>query len=455
MPTYAVLNPYDGASLGSFAYATPAEVDATLTLLERGKHVFAGLTAHERSVILVRFAELLEADGEALASLISREIGKTLRDSRTEISRAANTLRVSADEARQIRGELLDSDSYAPLRGRWGLVHRRPLGIVLAITPFNFPINLAVHKLGPAFAAGCPVFFKPGPQNTLSGRRLTELAHQAGFPIETLQCCIPDVPVLRTVIAGDRVQVISFTGGVPTAQAISRDAGTKKLLLELGGNDPLIVFEDADLDAAVRVAIEQRFATAGQRCTAAKRVFVHEDVFAAFRDRLVTATRALVVGDPLEDATFVGPVVNTVAADQVEQRIQDAVALGATVLAGGTRQGNVIWPTVLADVPDHAELVADETFGPVIPLFRFATEAELIERVNQTPFGLQAGVFTQRLDRVKRLFEALDVGTLAVNDGPGSRAEHFPFGGVKHSGLGREGVRYCIEELMMSKTLVW
>lgn len=450
-----VSNPFDGSEVGRYSYATSEEVDAALTTLERGREVFRTLSAHERSEILRRFADLVERDADGLARLITQEIGKTIRDSRIEVQRATNTLRCSADEARHIHGEVLDSDAYTPLRGRWGIVHRRPLGIVLAITPFNFPINLAAHKLGPAFAAGCPVFFKPGPANVLSGQWLTRLAHEAGVPPETLQCCAPDLPALREVVAGDRVQVISFTGGVPTAKAISRDAGGKKLLFELGGNDPLMVFPDADLDAAVATAIAQRFGTAGQRCTASKRLFIHDEVFDAFRDKLVAATHELVVGDPMAEETFVGPVVNSRAADQIEQRIRDAVEAGATLLVGGRREGNLVWPTVLENVPDEAELCADETFGPVIPLFRFSTEEELVRRVNQTPFGLQAGLFTQNLDRVKRLFELLDVGALAINDGPGFRAEHFPFGGVKQSGQGREGVRYCIEELTFLKTLVW
>ncbi|TNE91207.1 MAG: aldehyde dehydrogenase family protein [Deltaproteobacteria bacterium] len=452
---HEVRNPFDGSLVGTYDAATPEEVDAALSRLEAGKQVFRGLSAHERAQILHRLADLLDEHTEPLARLITDEIGKTLRDSRVEMMRAANTARASADEARRMHGEVLDSDAYPPLRGRWGIVHRRPLGIVLAITPFNFPINLAMHKLGPAFAAGCPVLFKPGPQNALSGMRLTELAYEAGFPEETLQCLMPDIPVLREVIAGDRIQAVSFTGGVPTARAIARDAGSKKLLFELGGNDPLMVFPDADLDKAVATAINQRFATAGQRCTAAKRVFVHREVFDAFRDKLLAATAQLVVGDPRDEATFVGPVVNERAAIEVIDRVERAIDDGAELLAGGKREGTLVWPTVLQDVPDRADLCADETFGPVLPLFAFDDEDELVRRVNQTPFGLQAGVFTRDIDRVKRLFEALDVGALAVNDGPGFRAEHFPFGGVKNSGLGREGVRYAIEELTFLKTLIW
>ncbi len=450
-----VINPWDGSVVGSFTWATPEETEAALATLARGKEVAASMPAFERAEILLRLADLMDADADSLAALITREIGKTLRDSRIELQRAANTVRCSAEEARRLQGKVLDSDAWPPARGRWGLVHRRPLGIVLAITPFNFPINLAVHKLGPAFAAGCPVFFKPGPANVLSGRRLTELAHEAGVPPELLQCCVPDVPVLREVVRDDRIAVISFTGGVPTAHAIAADAGPKKLLLELGGNDPLMVFDDADVSKAVATTIAQRFGTAGQRCTAAKRVFVHEAVFDRFRDELVAATEQLVVGDPMDEATFVGPVVNERAAALVLARVEAAVAEGATLLTGGRREGTLVWPTVLEGVPDTAVLCADETFGPVVPLFSFADEDELVRRVNSTPFVLQAGLFTNDMARVKRLFERLDVGAVAVNDGPGFRAEHFPFGGVKQSGLGREGVRSCIAELTTDKVLIW
>tara|TARA_R110002073_G_scaffold208011_5_gene368445 strand:+ start:31208 stop:32584 length:1377 start_codon:yes stop_codon:yes gene_type:complete len=452
--TFDVTNPYDGSSIGTFPYAQEDEVARKLATLTKGKAILAGLSAHKRSTILAKLADLMEAASEEFAALITREIGKTIRDSRVEMVRAANTIRCSANEARSVVGEVLDSDAYPPERSKWGIVHRRPLGIILAITPFNFPINLSVHKIGPAFAAGCPVFFKPSPQNYLSGKMLTELCHQAGMPEEAIQFCMPDIPEITKVVAGDDVQIISFTGGVPASKAIARNAGGKKLLFELGGNDPLIVMADGDVDLAVKTAINQRFGTAGQRCTAAKRVFVHSSVYDAFRDKLVVATKALVVGDPMADETFVGPVVNTQAANVVEERIAAAIADGAKLLTGGTRDGNLIAPTVLENVSPASELVADETFGPVIPLFRFDDIDDAIGIINGTGFGLQSGVFTNDLRIIRKLFDELEVGALAVNDGPGFRAEHFPFGGIGNSGLGREGVRYAMEEMTYLKTLI-
>jgi acyl-CoA reductase-like NAD-dependent aldehyde dehydrogenase len=449
-----VKSPFDGSEVGTYEYATQAETQAALATLQEGKRALADITANDRGLILERLAALLEEHAEELAQLITREMGKTIRDSRVEMQRSANTTRCAAHEARRITGEVLDSDAYPPARGRWGIVQRKPMGVVLAITPFNFPINLSMHKIAPAFAAGCPVFYKPSPITYFSAKRLTELCYEAGFPPSTIQCCIPDIPELTEVIRSNDVQVISFTGGIPTARAIAKEAGPKKLLLELGGNDPLIVMDDADLDRATTVAIEQRFGTAGQRCTAAKRIFLHEDIYDAFRDMLLAKTKDIVVGDPLKEETFVGPVVHSHSADLLMERVEDALKQGATLLAGGKRDGNIVYPTILENLPPTAELCHEESFGPIIPLFKFNDIDSLIKEVNRTGFGLQAGVFTQRLDVVKQLFHALEVGALAVNDGPGFRAEHFPFGGINQSGLGREGVKYCIEELTYLKTLV-
>jgi acyl-CoA reductase-like NAD-dependent aldehyde dehydrogenase len=259
---------------------------------------------------------------------------------------------------------------------------------------------------------------------------------------------------MAALIAHPQIQAINFTGGTAAARAIARAAGFKKLLLELGGNDPLIIMPDADIDKAVAAAINQRFATAGQRCTAAKRLFVHREVYPRFRDALVARTAQLAVGDPALEATFVGPVINARAADEISERIDDVLTRGAVLAFGHQREGNLLSPTILEQVPDDADLVTEETFGPVIPLRSFDSLEEVIELVNASPYGLQAGVFTQNLEVIRRLFEELEVGLLASNDGPGFRAEHFPFGGVKDSGIGREGVKYAIREMSYQKTLV-
>ncbi|WP_323843780.1 sulfoacetaldehyde dehydrogenase SafD [Microbulbifer magnicolonia] len=454
MADYQILNPYNGALIEEYDFASRDQVESAIALLVEGRKTQQATPAFERSNILLRLAQLLLERKEELAGLITEEAGKTISDSRVEIDRAYNTAMASAMEARAISGEALDSDAFPPQREKIGVVLWRPLGTVLCITPFNFPINIAVHKIGPAFAAGNTILFKPGPQNKRSAELLVELCYAAGMDRSVLQMLIPDVDATGYAVAHPQVDAINFTGGTAAADAIAMRAGYKRLLFELGGNDPLIVMQDGDLDAAVSAAINQRFATAGQRCTAAKRLFIHRDVYEVFTEKLVAATAKLKIGDPTEDDTFVGPLIHKAAADEVEQRIRAAVTAGARVLFGNRRDGNIIWPTILDNVPDDAELVAEETFGPVMPLRAFDTVGELVALVNNSPFGLQAGVFTQNLALAKQLFNQLDVGLLAVNDGPGFRAEHFPFGGVKESGVGREGVRYAVREMSYQKTLV-
>lgn len=452
--TFKAYNPYDNSELGEFKYHSKQEVNQVLDLLEKGRKIVSSMPAYERAERLVNLSKLLREHEEELAQLICKEVGKTISDARVEMKRAQNTAICSSHEARYISGQAIDVAAYPPYKNNMAMVMRKPLGTVLCITPFNFPINLAMHKIGPAFAVGNTIFFKPGPQNYQSGQKLVELCHKAGFPKEAIQFCYPDIPELEEVIAGNRIQCVSFTGGTATADAIARNAGRKKLLFELGGNDPLIVMPDGDVDKAVTTTINQRFATAGQRCTASKRLFIHEDVYNEFRDKLVESSEILKVGDPSLDDTFVGPVVSSHSADIVEARIQEAIKDGATCLLGNKREGNIIYPTILENVKPSSEVICEETFGPVVPLVKFNDLDEVIKIVNSSQYGLQSGVFTNDMRIIKKLFSELEVGALAVNDGPGFRAEHIPFGGVKDSGLGREGVRYAIEEMSFLKTVI-
>jgi acyl-CoA reductase-like NAD-dependent aldehyde dehydrogenase len=451
---FSVTNPYNNTVLNEYRYDSWEHVVNCINRLRQGQQVQKKLTAFSRADILRNLATLITEYADELALLVTRETGKTISDSRVEIVRATNTAIASSEESRQITGETLDSDAYPPARSRIGVVCWRPLGTVLCITPFNFPINIAIHKIGPAFAAGNCILFKPNPQNIASSRFLVDLCYRAGIPQDTLQLVMPAISDMPQVIAHADINAVNFTGGTEAAAAIAKAAGYKKLLFELGGNDALIVMADGDISSAVHAAINQRFATAGQRCTAAKRLFIHTSVYDEFRDSLLQATRCLKVGNPEDSDTFVGPVINSLAADALEQRITEALARGATLAQGGQREGNIIYPTILENVPDDCAVVRDETFGPVMPLRRFDDIAELIEVINGTPFGLQAGVFTNDMRLMRRLFEELEVGTLATNDGPGFRAEHFPFGGVKQSGIGREGVKYAIREMSFQKTLV-
>ncbi|MBU2707070.1 aldehyde dehydrogenase family protein [Zooshikella marina] len=452
--SFRVINPYTEQQIDEYNYSSWEKVKAAIAILKAGRQTQTSFTAFQRANILRRLAQLLEEHAEPLSQQITAETGKTISDSRVELQRAINTTQASSEECRQISGETLDSDAYAPARHRLGIVCWRPLGTILCITPFNFPLNIAMHKIGPAFAAGNTILFKPSPQNYASAKKLTTLCYQAGIPHDVLQLAVPDITDMAKLIAHPDINAVNFTGGTAAADAIASAAGYKKLLLELGGNDPLILMPDGDIDAAVNAAINQRFATAGQRCTAAKRLFIHHTVYDLFREKLLHASKLLKVGDPSQEDTFIGPLINRQSADKVKAKIDEAIAQGATLTFGGQQQGNIIYPTVLEHTPDNCSVMQDEVFGPVIPLCKFDNLDEIIPLINATPFGLQAGVFTQDIQIIRQLFDTLEVGTLAVNDGPGFRAEHFPFGGVKQSGIGREGVKYAIKEMSFQKVLV-
>ena len=452
--TYELVNPYTQKLLAVYTYDTLTQVNEKIHLLKQGQQHQRKFTAFQRADILRKLAELLEKNKETLAQLVTAETGKTISDSRVEMARAVNAAICCSEEARQISGEALDSDCFAPARSKIGIVMWKPLGTVLCITPFNFPINIAMHKIGPAFAAGNTILFKPSPQNTPSSLLFTELCYQAGIPREVLQFSVPELKDLDALNSHPGINCINFTGSTMAANAIAKVSGYKKLLLELGGNDPLIVMPDADIHAAVNATINQRFATAGQRCTAAKRLFIHSDVYSAFTSLLLEKTAQLIVGDPADDKTFVGPVINQRAAQAVKASVEDAIAKGAQVLAGHKYEGALVHPTILENVSINAELTAEEVFGPVVPLFCFSSVDEIIPIINNSCYGLQAGLFTQNLALIRRLFDELEVGTLACNDGPGFRTEHFPFGGVKESGTGREGIKYAIREMSFTKTLV-
>lgn len=455
MSSYNIINPYNSEVIKVVNYTTEKEALTALALLEEGKKLQKKLAPFERADILSKLASLLKRDREKIAQQITQEMGKTLSDSLVEMDRAITTITLSSQEAIRINGEILNSDAFAPRRDKRGMVEHFPLGIVMCITPFNFPINLSAHKIGPAFAAGNCILFKPGPQNYLSGKMLADLCHEAGMAKEVFQMVNPDVPVMNILTKHPSVNCISFTGGVVAARAIAQNAGLKKLLFELGGNDPLIVMPDGDVKLAVKTAINQRFGTAGQRCTASKKLFIHESLYEAFKTHLLDETAKLKIGDPSLSDTFVGPVVNSKAADEIMRRLEQAKSKGAKILTGHKREGNIIYPTIIENVNDDSDLVKEETFGPVIPLKSFKTIEEVISNLKTSSFGLQAGVFTHDLRVIKQLYEELEVGALAVNDGPGFRAEHFPFGGMKESGMGREGVAYAIREMSAVKTLIF
>jgi glyceraldehyde-3-phosphate dehydrogenase (NADP+) len=412
------------------------------------------LPAYERGAALRSISDGIRARREELGRLIAIEAGKPIRDAMVEVDRAVVTFRLGAEEAERIGGEVVPLDLMPSSRGRTGITRRFPIGPVAAISPFNFPLNLAAHKLAPAIAAGNSVVLKPPSKDPLTMLTVAEIIDEAGLP----DGAVSILPMTRELgdrmVRDDRFKLLSFTGSPSVGWRMKDQAGKKRVVLELGGNAGAIVDKSADLDWAVRRILVGAFTYAGQVCVSVQRILVHQDVWDDFFDRLIAGARGLKLGDPLDAATDVGPMVDANAARRTQAWVDEAVALGGRVLAGGTADGTFFAPTILTDVPITAQVCSNEAFAPLVVAFPFEDFDDAIAQVNDSFFGLQAGVFTNDLGHAWRAFEELVVGGVVVNDVPTYRADHMPYGGVKDSGLGREGVRYAIEDMTELKILV-
>ena len=451
--TFSVTNPFSGSVLAELPQVSGAEVLATVARARSAAAAFRGSTPYQRRELLNRLAALLERDAELLARTISAEVGKTITEARAEVRRAQNTLRLSGDAATFLDGEVLHCGIVAGGKDRQAVVTYVPTGVVAAITPFNYPLNLLCHKLGPAIAAGNAVVVKPSPKAPLAADHLVRLTAEAGFPADLVQIVHGGAePALA--LARAPIDLLSFTGGPAAGLALKRASGLVRCLMELGGNDPLFVLPDADLDAAVATAVGHRFEIAGQSCAAVKKLYVHERVADAFTERLLVLVADHRYGDPAQDDTRMGPVIDAAAAADIAARLAEAQAAGARLLAGGTAQGTLFAPTVIAEVPLHCRLLATETFGPVLAMRSFADLDTAMAEVNATEFGLQAGIFTNDHAAIRRFARGLQVGGVMVNEGPDFRAEHVPFGGIKGSGLGREGVRIALREMSETRVVI-
>ncbi|ASF07372.1 putative aldehyde dehydrogenase [Nocardia brasiliensis NBRC 14402] len=444
---FPVHNPWTGETVGSVARDSVSELDAALRGL---RAAWRPLRPDQRATILRTAARLIRERAAELAPLISRESGVCLAETSRETDRAATNLTVAANEAERLRGESIP----VPGHDRLALTMFEPIGVVAAITPFNRPLNQVVVKLAPAVAAGCAVVLKPSEKTPLTALAFAEIMLEAGLPPEHLVVTTGAPGELGPALAGHPdVDMVTCTGSAHTGRAVSVAAAGKKLLLELGGNDPLIVLPDADLDLAVQLTAQGAFATAGQSCRGIKRVIAVGTVADDLVAGLVEAAQRKRAGDPLDPATEVGPLISADAADTVARRIAEAVAAQAKLLLGGERRGSLITPAVLDRVPADAELVVEETFGPVAPVIRVADIAEAISVANSTRYGLQAGVVTSDVAAFTTLAAALRVGAVNLNAGPHFDSPHLPFGGVKSSGLGREGIAYSIREMSTVKTV--
>lgn len=450
-PRLTVCSPYSGAVVGEVPAASPEDVLAAVHRARRAAAAFRESTPAERRALLNALAALVQRDAETIARTICAEMGKTITEARNEVRRAQNTLRLSGDAATFLDGEVMHCAIVAGGADRQAVVTLKPVGVVAAITPFNYPLNLLCHKLGPAIGAGNGVVVKPSPKAPLAADHLVRLTAEAGFPQDLVQI-VHGAAEPAIALARAPIDLLSFTGGPAAGLALKQTSGLVRCLMELGGNDPLFVMPDADIDAATATAIGHRYEIAGQSCAAVKKLYVHDSIANRFTDALLSRVEAVRFGDPADAATVMGPVIDRAAADAVMARIEGSVAQGARVLAGGTREGTLIAPTVLDRVSADAPLIASETFGPVLAMRGFADLDAAVDEVNASAFGLQAGIFTNDHAAIRRLGRRLQVGGLMVNEGPDFRAEHVPFGGIKTSGLGREGVRITMRE--MSETHV-
>ena len=450
-----VVNPFNGSVIDTVPRASVEDVDAAMSGAIEGAEIMRNMPAYERFGILRRAADLMFERQEALGRTISLEEGKVLSEGVFEASRAAETIELSAEEAKRLGGELLPLDGALGGAGKLGFTLRVPCGVVLAVTPFNFPLNLVCHKVGPALAAGNAVVIKPASDTPLSALSLVEILLEAGLPPLGVACITGSGGAIGDALCSDqRVRKISFTGSAEVGKRICQAAGMKKVTMELGSNSPLIVLEDADLSKVVSAAVATGFANAGQVCISAQRIIAVEKVYDDVLAALQPPVEAITTGDPLDESTKMGPLIRELDAARVGQWIEEAVAGGARLLCGGERQEALFSPTLLADVQPDMRVCREELFGPAVGVVRAESAEHAIQLANDTRYGLSAGVFTQNLDTAIQFARQVHSGNIHINWGPMWRVDLMPYGGLKESGLGREGPKYAIEEMTEMKTVV-
>ncbi|MGC5703815.1 aldehyde dehydrogenase family protein [Pseudomonas sp. NFXW11] len=448
-----VRSPFDGRLLGTVPCTDASAVPQLLQQAREGVRACAALPRYRRAQILERAALNIERDAEHFARLIVDEAGKTLKQAQKEVKRCVNTLKLSAEEARRNAGEVLPFDAYEGSENRQGWFSREPLGLILAITPYNDPLNLVAHKLGPALAGGNGVLLKPSELTPLSAIKLVQYLREAGLPESVVTLAIGGAELGQALVAAREVRMISFTGGFVTGERIARNAGLKKLAMDLGGNAPVIVLADCDLPATVQSCVSGAFWAAGQNCIGTQRLLVQASVYEAFRQAFVELAQAQVCGDPLDDATDIGPMISLQAAQNAQQVVEQALQQGARLLCGHQRQGSCYSATVLEHVDHGSRLWQDEVFAPVVVLQPFSDLDEAIALANQPEYSLHAGIFTNDLGQALDAARRIEAGGVMINDSSDYRFDAMPFGGFKYGSLGREGVRFAYEEMTQPKVV--
>jgi acyl-CoA reductase-like NAD-dependent aldehyde dehydrogenase len=449
-----VRDKYSGELATRVALADAAAIDRAIGMAADAAEPMRKLPAYERQRVLQHCVRRFEERAEDLAQALCIEAGKPIRDSRGEVTRLIDTFRVAAEESVRITGEVLPLDISPRARNYTGMWKRVPIGPCSFISPFNFPLNLAAHKVAPAIAAGCPFVLKPASLTPVGALMIGQALAETDLPRGAFSILPARRDGADLFTTDERLKLLSFTGSPEVGWALKARAGKKKVILELGGNAAVVVDEDADLDDATARIVFGAFYQSGQSCIGVQRILVHEAVYERLREKLVAATRALRMGDPKDEQTFIGPVISEQEAVRLERWIDAAKRAGGKLLCGGTRKGAMLEATLLEDVPREQELVCKEAFGPVAVLSRFRDFDAALAEVNDTTFGLQAGVFTRDLYKAQRAWDTLEVGGVIIGDVPSWRVDHMPYGGVKDSGLGREGVRFAIEDMTEIRLLV-
>lgn len=448
-----VFSPYDGRLIGSVPCLDASAIPAILERARQGVRQAAAMPRHQRARVLEEAARRVQEQAQAFAELIVAEAGKTLRQAEKEVKRCVNTLKLSAEEARRNAGEVVPFEAYEGSESRQGWFSREPLGLIVAITPYNDPLNLVAHKLGPAIAGGNGLILKPSELAPLSALKLVECLLQAGLPEAVVTAVTGGVELGKALVELREVRMVSFTGGFVTGESIARSAGLKKLAMDLGGNAPVLVLEDCDLEPTVESCVSGAFWAAGQNCIGTQRILVQRPIYEAFRARFVAQARALVLGDPALRETDVGPMVTEQAARRTEQLVNDALSEGAQLLCGHQRKGASYTPTVLEQVSHASQIWQQEVFAPVVILEPFDQLDEAVALANAPEYSLHAGVFTRDLAKALKLARQIEAGGVMINDSSDYRFDAMPFGGFKYGSLGREGVRFAYEDMTQPKVV--
>ncbi len=454
-----VVYPYTGEKVAEVSKADEQDVYKAIELAKEGFEEISSLTPYERYQILMKASQILSARAEEFAKTLVLEVGKTIREARTEVQRAIQTLIFSAEEAKRIGGEVIPIDAHPNGKGKVGFYMREPVGIVSAITPFNFPLNLSMHKVAPAIACGNAVILKPSERTPLTPLMLGEVLLEAGLPPKALSILPGYGDVGKAMTTHPDVRVVSFTGSRKIGEIITRQAGIKKVVLELGSNSAIVLHKDGDLKKAVQKTVLGGYAIAGQVCISVQRVFVHEDLFEEYLKELEEAVSRLKVGDPMQEETDVGPMIALSEVQRVQEWIDEALQEGARLITGGVSCGDkvssVLSPTIVSLVPTNVRLFREEAFAPVVVVNPYRDVEEAIRMVNDSEYGLQVGVFTRDINVAWEFIRKVKAGGVLINEGPNFRADHMPYGGVKQSGIGREGPRFAVEDYTEIKMVIF